>query len=214
MFIFYVLCVIIVLLMILLAIAIVAPNLKRRTPRMSYRSYKRRNPFPAQTRLTFAVAITNGITLSGDITNMNLQAGEKITLRARPTHKGRPAKYQIGSARLEDNLPEGFFKVTHNPTGANELEVQIIALEETGDEVLPAVGAVALVIDADPSESVRELRAETAVNWIPFGASTFEFDEGARERATEEELAGGDEDEDEDEGAGDGTGAPEGGDQT
>ncbi len=140
---------------------------------------------------------------------MNLQATEKITLRARPTHKGKPAKYQIGSARLEDNTPEGFFKVIHNPTGENELEVKVIALEETGDEELPAVGTVELIVDGDPSEGVRELRAVTAVNWIPFGASTFAFDEGTRERATEEELA----EDEEDEGAGD-EGAPKGGDQT
>jgi hypothetical protein len=145
-------------------------------------------PHTAHTRSTFAV-ITDGVTIDGDITNMNLRAGQKILLRARPTHKGKPAKYQVGSATLVNTLPEDFFKVLHDPTGNNELEVLVIALEESGDEELPAVGVVALEIDADPTEEVRMLRPETAVNWVPFGASTFEFDAGTPENATDEELA-------------------------
>lgn len=141
---------------------------------------------------------------------MNLRAGEKITLRARPTHKGKPAKYQDGTEKLINELPVDFFKVIHNPSGKNALEVTVIALEETGDEELPAVGIVAIEVDGDPNEGVRTLRAETACNWLPFGASTFAFDEGAIERATDEDLAVNGEDE----GADDGTGAPEGGDQT
>lgn len=172
---------------ILFALLALAYLSQRNAPQFTYRSYKQRNPFPAHLRLTFASVVTStGTTINGEIEVMNVRAGEAIELRARPTHKGKPAKYQVGSAKLDNQLPPEFFKVIQNP--ANELSLTVIALEETGDEELPAVGVVALELDGDPTEGVRTIRIESAVNWVPFGADTVAFDIGTPRIATDEEL--------------------------
>lgn len=144
-----------------------------------------------QSRLIFVTVnvLDSGITIKGDITGMNLKAGKAAEFVARPiTRRGKPGRVQVGSARVENSLPE-LFRVIQNPT--NELAIIVVALLPVdGAEVsLPQPAVVALVADGDTNtETEAIIRGEVALNWLPEDSTAFEMDQGTVRDATNDEL--------------------------
>lgn len=117
--------------------------------------------------LLFTQARFDGITITGDITEMILREGQKVTLTGQPkTRTGNAAAYETGTAVWESSDPSTY-KVTVNPE--NELEADVECINGAG-----APGLVSCTLDGDPDAD----QTRTLVGTLPVVAAVgeaFEF---------------------------------------
>lgn len=104
--------------------------------------------------VTFGINLKNGITIQGDITDMELREGQEFDLEAiLRTASGHSATYQEGSASFESSNPDvvGVFPNAAEPD--NPLKATIKGLDGSNN----GSALIRFHADGDPDGEVRDI---------------------------------------------------------